>query len=125
MGEHCRTCSCNELSDPTEDTVGQHHRQPRSTELNAAWANMPRSGTQRGLVLDAIAASWPHGLSDVEIAAITDLHFQSSQPRRFELMKGAWIEDSGMRRPTGKGGTGIVWRLSEKGYAAYYGAAPE
>lgn len=109
----CPDCTC-ELSDPSINAEGARHRNASDTERAAAWAVLPRSGSQRMKVLAAFAENWSTGLTDVEVASVTGMHFQSSQPRRHELMKGGWVVDSGERRPTGKGGTAIVWRLSDK-----------
>ena len=75
---------------------------------------LPRSGTQRLRVLDAITAS-DGGLTDPEIAETTGLYLYSAAPRRNELVLGGWVEDSGVRRDTGRGGDAIVWRLSVVG----------
>lgn len=122
---HCPTCTCKvELSDPDENTIGAFHSEPQDTEADAAFRIYPTSGTKRRIVLDAIAEAGDHGLTDVEVAERTKMHFQTSQPRRHELMRGGWVEDSGQRRETGKGGTAIVWVLTDQGRAEYAGDAP-
>lgn len=105
------------LSDPSTGRVSLHAR-PRDTEVAAAALVSPRAGTQRQTVLNAIAAAGETGLTDGEIAAVTDLYLYSAAPRRCELLNGGWLEDSGIRRGTGRGGTAIAWRLSEAGRAA-------
>ena len=103
------------LSNPAEPRRGAHHAMPRSTELEAAYRVMPRTGTQRLAVLLAIGAAGDHGLTDQEIAEQTGLYLYSAAPRRNELMLGGWVEDSGRRRATGRGGNAIAWRLTTRG----------
>lgn len=103
------------LSDPAVVEAGAHHREPRPTELEAAYRVMPRTGTQRMIVLLAIGAAGDYGLTDQEIAEQTGLYLYSAAPRRNELLRGGWVEDSGYRRDTGRGGQGIAWRLTTRG----------
>lgn len=98
---------------PGHDGIGQMHRGAMDTEQKAAFAVFPRSGSQRLRVLFAIAYSGD-GLNDGEIEHETGIARPSVNPRRRELVYGGWVEDSGRRRPTGAGGEGAVWVLTEK-----------
>jgi hypothetical protein len=98
---------------PNKNTRGQHHTRASSTERAAAMAVMPRSGTQRMTVLQAIADS-PDGLTDPEVSRKTGIYLYSAAPRRCELLDGGWVTDSGKRRSTGHGGEAIVWVATEK-----------
>lgn len=102
-----------DLSDPGANSEGQHHRIPIDTERAAAMAVMPRSGTQRLRVLEAIAAS--DGLTDAELAVVTGLYLYSAAPRRCELAAGGWVCDSGRRRTTEHGNAASVWTLTREG----------
>lgn len=103
------------LSDPGAVDVGAHHRQAKATELSAAYRVMPRTGTQRMIVLLTIAAAGEYGATDQEIADQSGLYLYSAAPRRNELLRGGWVEDSGFRRDTGRGGNAIAWRLTTRG----------
>lgn len=103
------------LSDPAENHAGAHHAHARETERAAAYDVLPRSGTQRMMVLLVIADAGEHGLTDQEIAERSGLYLYSAAPRRHELLRGGWVEDSGLRRGTGRGGNAIAWRLTTLG----------
>lgn len=102
------------LSDPAAPG-GSLHAVPTDTEAHAAALVAPRAGTQRLRVLAAIADAGDSGLTDPELAATTGLYLYSAAPRRNELLNGGWLEDSGLRRSTGRGGGAIAWRLSPAG----------
>lgn len=100
------------LSDVDAEGV-RLHTDPWDTEEEAAVCVLPRSGTQRRHVLDAIHNS--SGLTDMEIAEELGMVSDSARARRNELMNGGWIQDSGNRRGSGHGGQAIVWVLSPAG----------
>lgn len=103
------------LSDPALNTVGALRRDPHDTEVDAAFAIVPASGSQRMRVLEAIVRQGEEGRTDDEIQTETGLSHQSESPRRWELVKGGWIEDSGLRRTTASGQPAIVWVLTAEG----------
>ncbi len=105
------------LSDPAVASMGAHHSRPQRTEFEAASLVQPKTGTQRMRVLEALVLA-SNGLTDVEVAATTGIYLYSAAPRRVELMKGGWVEDSGQTRDTGHGGHGIVWTLTAAARAA-------
>lgn len=104
------------LSDPTENTVGLMSREPRDTQRDAAYAVMPRTGTQRRMVLDAICGSG-RGMTDEELRDVLGTTYSKVGPRRRELVDGGWVADSGQRRPTSSGQDAIVWVLTPEGRA--------
>ena len=105
------------LSNVDANTEGQHHGEARSTERAAAMAVMPKTGTQRRKVLEAIRDSEPDGLTDEEVADRTGLYLYSAAPRRTELVAGGWLHDSGRQRPTRRGQAAIVWTLTPAAWA--------
>jgi hypothetical protein len=79
----------------------------------AAVGVLPRSGTQRARVLEAIRQA-PAGLTDQEIATTLGLAENSVRPRRLELSDPPrdlprLIVDSGWRRQTSAGKQAVVW----------------
>lgn len=112
------------LPDPGENRDGAHHSDAGDTELAAAKAVFPKTGTQRRRVLGAIAATHDRGATDWEITRILGLFRTAAGARRNELMHDGWVEDSGVRRVDEESGmAGIVWVLSEAGRLAWRGVA--
>lgn len=105
--------------DPGVNAVGRMHSRPRDTEKAAAYAAEPKSGTQRLAVLDAIVDAFPDGRSDSESEGVTGHPQTAVGARRNELMTGGWVRDSGKRRPTSRGGMGIVWEATPKALTRY------
>ena len=101
--------------------VGDPHvylpAQPHATQVQAAAAALPRTGSNRGCVLQAIQAAGLGGLTDEEIQRDTRLGANTARPRRHELSNpkhgDPWIVDSGQRRPTSTGSPSIVWIAAE------------
>ncbi len=91
--------------------------QPRDTQVQAAARALPRTGSDRGRVLQAIQAAGHDGLTDEEIQRDTHLGANTARPRRHELSNpkhgDPWIVDSGQRRPTSTGNPSIVWIVAE------------
>ena len=96
----------------------------------AAIDNYPRSGSQRGKVLDAIyhaAAAYRvgdgavlGGLTDEEVQHRLNLGSSSQRPRRVELVDAGFVIDSTYRRPTTTGSQAIVWHCTDAGRAAWW-----
>lgn len=106
------------LSDPDAPHTQLRHG-ARETEIAAALAALPNSGTARRRVLDIIAGS--EGLTDYEIRGLdverhgTPNHqLESLRTRRKELEDGGWVIDSGLRRPTPSNNEANVWVLSDR-----------
>ena len=83
------------------------------TQLAAAVAVYPGSGTARRKVLDFIGLRRDQGATDEEIEIELRMRHQTASARRNELTADGWIEDSGRRRPTTSGREAVVWVLSD------------
>lgn len=103
------------LSDPNADRPGRSHG--RETELAAAYAVTPKSGGARAQVLDAIAAADYWGRTDQELEDQLGMNRPTPGNRRGELVRGGWVRDSGVRRPTHAGNPAVVWVLTDEGRA--------
>lgn len=103
------------LADPGVDTIGKFHGDPQVTEIAAALRALPRTGSQRRLVLDGVGAAGERGLTDEEIAVVEGVADTAHRTRRNELVKGGWVRDSGRTRKTDSGSDSIVWVLTDQG----------
>lgn len=83
--------------------------EPTGTQVATAAAVLPKTGTQRRAVYDAIARR-VEGSTDEEVAAMLRLGLNSVRPRRLELVEMELVEDSGICRRTQSGHDAIVWR---------------
>lgn len=79
------------------------------TAKDAAWANLPRSGSKRRSLYDWIMKR--HGCTDDELEEITGWSHQSVSAGRNTLMEDGLIIDSGKTRPTRYGNDAIVWEV--------------
>lgn len=95
-------------ADPSrlETTTGSGHPE---TSQQAAERAFPKSGTNRWRVLQALLHV-PGGMTDEELTDYLDLPANSERPRRNELVRDGWVEDSGKRKLTASGTPAIVWR---------------
>jgi len=91
------------------------HRNAKRTENLAALRMLPHAGSGRRLVLETLYAH-PHGLTDEELAEVTGRPHNTIAPRRVQLAKVEWVEDSATTRPTKTGSEAIVWRLTAVGH---------
>lgn len=103
------------LPSPDDVRIGKFQAEPHPTALRGAVKVYPRSGTQRRLILDAIAAAGERGLTHDEIAAVPGVADTAHRTRKTELVEDGWVEDSGRTRPTVTGTDAIVWVLTEQG----------
>jgi len=112
IGGRCGYCRMDRPPRPdperAETTTGREH--PETSHAAAARV-LPNTGTQRAKVLDFIRARYPDGATDDEMQEGLGLRHQSQTPRRNELARDGWIEDSGVKRSTGTGADAIVWRF--------------
>lgn len=128
MSEQLRIGQIQQLSlvrpDPARPMEGRRHREGTDTERAAALRVMPRSGTQRAKVLEALQSPGRLGMPYLPMGGLTDYELWQyagvgARPhvpatRREELIAAGWpIVDSGERRPTDTGSPAIVWRLEE------------
>lgn len=107
------------LSNPDADDIGKFRADPKPTELKAAVAVYPRTGSQRRRVLDAIAEAGERGLTNEEIGKVPGIADTAHRTRRKELVEGGWVEDSGRVRASDSGNDSIIWVLTERGRAKY------
>lgn len=75
----------------------------------------PRTGTARRRVLDHIAGTREHGATDEETSLALRMRLYTAAPRRLELVRDGWVEDSGRRRATDTGASAVVWILTDEG----------
>lgn len=117
--------------DRPEGTLGAGPRRvfrdaPGATRANdpdvsrrAARDVKPRTGTQRGKILSAIAAKGDHGATSEEAADASGVSFsRSSGPRIAELLRDGYIRDTGRTRPGSLGSDQRVLVATEKGREA-------
>jgi hypothetical protein len=112
-----QTCPCQDGADVTANKPGKAHTGGHSTEKAAAWKVEPRTGTQRARVMLALWRVYPDGLLHEEIGEIDGISDKAHRTRTGDLVKGGWVEDSGLKRLTDTNSESIVWRLTEKGAA--------
>jgi hypothetical protein len=101
------------LNDPTATIPAPHHRHPRDTEVLAAQLITPNAGTLRKQALDAFTQA-ADGLTDQELADVTNRYLYSIAPRRVELVRMGWIHDTGARRRSPRGIAAVVWGLTDE-----------
>ncbi len=63
----------------------------------------------RRLVYDFILEHGEHGATDQEVQRALELPSQTECPRRWELVKGGLVENSGKRRRTLSKRSAVVW----------------
>jgi hypothetical protein len=100
----------------------------RRREVRARRAReLPNAGTAGRSILDAVAsvARDPQyaGLTDWELAEVTELSPNTVRPRRGELVTGGWLLDSGATR-THHGRAHRVWVLSDRAAGELAGQPP-
>ncbi len=96
---------------PTPKQSPKLRHRASDTELAAAQRTLPKLGSQRRTVLEAIRRGGvvldddkirvgyrQTGATDREIALMTGLAENSVRPRRLELVEAGWVRDSGRRR---------------------------
>lgn len=106
-------------SRPDENVVGVMPSQPMDTSEAAAWAVLPRTGTQRMTILEWLVARGDQGGTDEETRLALGMRYSSVTTRRDELRKGGWVKDSGARRATTSGESAAVWVVTEKAGAEF------
>lgn len=87
--------------------------QPHSaTSVAAAAAVKPDANRLRALVLDALRAVYPDGLTDEQIIDTTGLSPSTARPRRIELVQRNLVRDSGRKRKTRSGREAVIWEAT-------------
>lgn len=104
-----------DLWEQQDDRIGRFHRDGTDTEVGAAKAVIPRTGSQRRKVLRALLDRRADGVTDYELWSVFGIGARPHVPgtRREELIAAGWpIIDSGRRRPTDTSTPAIVWVLA-------------
>lgn len=96
------------IFDVDDDSPGLVRNDHPDTSLTAAMLAIPRTGTQRRRVYDAIRDAGEEGRTDLELQLYLALDGNTERPRRVELQRGGHIVDSGRRR-VAQGRPMIVW----------------
>jgi hypothetical protein len=107
---------CGRPLSNVDENATRVSRHNQDTARQAAQEALPRSGSQRRLVLNAIATS-VDGLTDEEVRLALGIHWTSAgtDTRRKELQDGGWVQNSGRRRKTLSNKDAIVWELTSIG----------
>jgi hypothetical protein len=114
---------------PAHHPHGGGTAQARTAAKRAAYEALPRPGSQRRRVLDAVTAVAANptiaGLTDVQLAHATGLGPNTVRPRRLELVRGGWLEPAATTREH-HGREHTVWVLTSKatGCRELWGASP-
>lgn len=103
--------SQQEVTTPTDGRLGGQRQGGMATAREARDLVLPKVGSQRHRVLQAFHTYDAIGLTDVELAAATDLPANSVRPRRVELVDAGWVCDTGQRRRH-NGRRHVVWGLT-------------
>lgn len=101
------------VDDPHTLTRNDHGR----TSHDAAAAVLGRTGSARRRVL-ALLCDHPQGLTDEEISERLRMPPNTQRPRRVELVRAGFIEDSGFYRYTTTLNKAVLWVATDKGREA-------
>lgn len=95
--------------DPTllNTITGRNHP---DTSHAAALRALPCTGTGKARVLARLQEVHPAGLTDEELQRQLNMGPNTCRPRRVDLVREGWVEDSGERVPSSTGSPSIVWR---------------
>ena len=100
-----------EILDLEAEIAGGARGTDPDTAKLAALKRLPLKGSQRREILE-LHVRYHRGLTDSELKELTDMVHDSLTTRRSELVRGGWLEDSGMVRVNEHGIDCVVWRLS-------------
>ena len=89
----------------------------QDTSRDAAARHLPRSGTARHRVLDALGRARGAGATDEELVAHLAMNANTQRPRRVELVEAGYVRASGVIRQTTGGDRAIVWTITDSGRA--------
>lgn len=101
------------LDFPEDDPLPPHQRHS-PTSRDAAEAILPRTGSLRRVVLDAIRQAGADGLTDEEGIDATGLSPSTYRPRRVECCEMGFVGDRGLRRRTRSGRQAVAWCVTSK-----------
>jgi hypothetical protein len=103
------------------DTVGLVRNDHVETSQASAVAIKLRSGTQRAAVLLELFeanACGRSGMCDEELQFALEMGASSERPRRVELVRMGYVEDSKVRARTTSGMEAVVWGITDNGIIA-------
>ena len=103
------------------DAMGLVRNNHGDTAKAAAESIKLRSGTQRAAVLLELFqanVSGMDGLSDETLQAVLGMGASSERPRRVELCRMGYVDDSGKRVVTTSGREAVVWQITDTGIIA-------
>lgn len=89
------------------------------TSHQAAAHAATKAGTMRALALRALVQAGEYGLTDFELARVTDSQQTSIGKRRGELVRMGYVEATGTTRPAPSGLPAMVWRVTAAGRQAH------
>lgn len=102
------------MRSPFENRVGLVTDMHPDTSRAAADAITPKSGTQRGRVLELLSR---RSLTREEVAAALGIPDNSARPRIRELVAGGWVAPTGDTRPSAAGHESEVMAATMRGRA--------
>lgn len=102
------------LPDPTRNKLGPFSRNSK-TSKKAAFDNMPRSGSQRRRVLEAIENNGLFGYTRHELSKDLKILDSAADARVWELLQVGWVVETERTRPTSSGSQAAVLILSDRG----------
>lgn len=101
--------NCGHTINPPADGHTYVSRKASPTSRKASIMALPRTGTQRQRIYEAIVRSGGHGMTDFEIATSLMIYHNSVRPRRLELAEGGFIAKAPFTRPNALGNECDVW----------------
>ncbi len=119
------------MSDPQQlELVGMTRTNDLDTSVGAAVVAFNHAQTDREHVIEQLAAVYPDGLSDFDLARLLDRKQTSAGKRRGELRDAGWVERA--RDDEGNWARSLsdtctpcaVWRLTDHGYTAHRNGEP-
>ena len=103
----------------TSNRPGAHHRSPNRNELAGAMDVVPKVGSQRYRILEALVNAGHRGMTDHELSLLLELPVSSINGRRRILVEpDRYVEDSGRDRMGPYGSKRTVWVATARGRKA-------
>src|SRR4030067_2201212 len=99
------------LSDPGRNIPGRSTRQSKESKL-AALRAMPKTGSQREVILSLLHDVFPGGMSDEEVHGKTRYDIRICSTRRKDIEEGGWGVKAPCDTRARSGNEGAVWVLS-------------
>lgn len=103
----CQNCAPR---GPIERTPGTlTGRNDNAVQRGGAQAALPKAGTNRRRVLDALETAGPNGMTFDELGSHLDMNYSHLGPRVRELKRDGFVIDAGTVRPGASGADQTVW----------------